>query len=357
MDSLTQFVLGAAVGEACLGKKLGNSAILLGGIFGTIPDLDVLFNPYVTDLQGLQIHRGISHSIFFAIFFGAFSAWLLNVFYSKDRSLLKIRNLNWKINSPNIKYIRWFLFTFLALQTHSILDSFTTYGTQLFAPFSNYRVGFNNIFVADLFYTIPFLICLITCMFFVRTSKKRRMWNWIGISISSLYMLFTISTKVYTNQVFKDAFVKNKINIQRYTTSPTPLNSFLWSVVAETEEAYHLGHYSIFDKDKEIEFTKLKKNSILRDKFNQIDGFEIIKWFSNDYFILTEVDSYTAYVDLRFGPIDYESIDRTSYPFFFKISEKNNYLNVIENIDPPKFEDGEFQKYFRRFVARVAGEK
>ena len=42
MDSLSQLVLGAAVGEAVLGRKLGNKAILWGAIGGTIPDLDVL---------------------------------------------------------------------------------------------------------------------------------------------------------------------------------------------------------------------------------------------------------------------------------------------------------------------------
>jgi len=44
MDSLTQIVLGAAVGEAVLGKKVGNKAMLYGAIAGTIPDLDVVAN-------------------------------------------------------------------------------------------------------------------------------------------------------------------------------------------------------------------------------------------------------------------------------------------------------------------------
>ena len=43
MDSLTQIVLGAAVGEATLGRKVGNKALLWGAIAGTIPDLDVVY--------------------------------------------------------------------------------------------------------------------------------------------------------------------------------------------------------------------------------------------------------------------------------------------------------------------------
>jgi inner membrane protein len=66
MDSLTQIVLGAAVGEAVLGRKIGNKAILWGAIAGTIPDLDVLL---IGDdpIRELTIHRGFSHSIVFAI--------------------------------------------------------------------------------------------------------------------------------------------------------------------------------------------------------------------------------------------------------------------------------------------------
>ena len=41
MDSVTQIALGAAVGEAVLGRKIGNRAMLWGAIAGTLPDLDV----------------------------------------------------------------------------------------------------------------------------------------------------------------------------------------------------------------------------------------------------------------------------------------------------------------------------
>ena len=50
MDSLTQIVLGASVAEATLGKKIGNKAIVLGAIAGTIPDLDIITRFFVDDL-------------------------------------------------------------------------------------------------------------------------------------------------------------------------------------------------------------------------------------------------------------------------------------------------------------------
>ena len=48
MDSLTQAVLGAACGEAVLGRKIGNKALVWGAIAGTIPDLDVVAQVFLS---------------------------------------------------------------------------------------------------------------------------------------------------------------------------------------------------------------------------------------------------------------------------------------------------------------------
>jgi len=66
MDSLTQIVLGAAVGEAVLGRKVGNRAMLWGGICGTLPDLDVLANAMSDPMSALAYHRAFTHSLPFA---------------------------------------------------------------------------------------------------------------------------------------------------------------------------------------------------------------------------------------------------------------------------------------------------
>ena len=165
MDSITQIVLGAACGEAVLGKKIGNRALLFGAIGGTIPDLDVfigklLFN---NEIDAMAFHRGFMHSFLFAIFaavgFGMLVFWIYN------------RGKRFGMTTQK----EWMWLFFASIFTHPILDSFTAYGTQLFAPFSNYRVAFNNISVADPMYTLPFLIALIVVMCFKRTSTKRRL--------------------------------------------------------------------------------------------------------------------------------------------------------------------------------------
>ncbi|MGB3798511.1 MAG: metal-dependent hydrolase, partial [Lewinella sp.] len=67
MDSLTQVVLGAAVGEAVLGRKVGNRAMVWGGLAGTLPDLDVLSGLVTDPMSALAYHRAFTHSLPFAL--------------------------------------------------------------------------------------------------------------------------------------------------------------------------------------------------------------------------------------------------------------------------------------------------
>ena len=77
MDSLTQVVLGAAVGEATLGKKVGNRAMLWGAIAGTIPDMDVFLKYFVDAISATEMHRGFSHSLLFGVLFAPIFGWLI----------------------------------------------------------------------------------------------------------------------------------------------------------------------------------------------------------------------------------------------------------------------------------------
>lgn len=81
MDSITQIVLGAAAGDAVLGKRIGNRAMVWGAIAGTIPDLDIIGNLWMSELDSLAFHRGISHSFLFSIVGAFLFGWLVHRMY------------------------------------------------------------------------------------------------------------------------------------------------------------------------------------------------------------------------------------------------------------------------------------
>ena len=67
MDSLTHIVLGACIGEAVAGKKLGKKAMLLGAIAQSLPDIDFVTAFFLSDTQDIVAHRGITHSLLFIV--------------------------------------------------------------------------------------------------------------------------------------------------------------------------------------------------------------------------------------------------------------------------------------------------
>ncbi|WP_299835440.1 metal-dependent hydrolase [uncultured Tenacibaculum sp.] len=338
MDSLTQIVLGAACGEIALGKKIGNKALLFGAIGGTIPDLDVFIGSlfYSNSIDELIFHRGFMHSIVFA-FLGA---------YVFGHGTYKLYNTQKRIGTTTPK--DWIWLFFLSIFTHPLLDSFTPYGTQLFLPFSDYRVAFNTIAVVDPTYTIPFLISLIILMLFKRTSSKRSFWLKSGVYVSSAYLLFTIGNKIYIDRVFKNALSESKIDYQRYSAQPTIFNNILWYAIVETKEDYKVSFYSHFDTKKpKNSFISLPKNHELLPMKQNAD-LKKLSWFSNDFYNLQQVDSNRIrYNDLRYPLLNPE--DKNSSVFSFEIKKNGNRWEAMPLYDKtPTKED--LQKFWNRVL-------
>ena len=339
MDSLTQIVLGAACGEIVLGKKIGNKALLFGAIGGTIPDLDVFIGRFLynNEIQAMAFHRGFMHSVLFAILGCFLFGWLTYKLYNSGK----------RTNTTTLK--DWVSLFFWSIFTHPILDCFTPYGTQLFAPFSDYRVAFNNISVADPFYTLPFLICMIILMFYNRKRTRRKWWLKTGIYISSFYMVFTIINKFYINAVFEESFKKAGIQYTRYSAQPTILNNILWYSVAETKNQYHLTFYSLFDEKATSE-----KIITVDKKHDMIDmnskNLQTLAWFSNDYYNLLKKEKVGTYkyVDLRYPMLNPEDINTSV--FNFTIFNENGEWDILPfDGNPPSSED------FNKFIERLKG--
>jgi len=408
MDSLTQIVLGAAVGEAAGGKKLGNKAMFWGAVGGTIPDLDVFVGAGLQALElademwALAFHRGISHSIFFAVLapliLGPIVAWHyrspLRKYISYYGSLAVFALIGFAINyvfyeaggkNTNVFVLlgtnalgifsAWFFYKryfkrelskvdgtwkdfswifFWAIFTHPLLDSCTTFGTQLFLPFSDYRVGFNNIAVADLFYTLPFLVCMVGARLFLKNTNWRKKLLWAGIGISSAYLLWTVYNKHQVNQVFEKSLHAQGIEYDRYMTSPVLFTNFLWSGTAEAKDTFYQALYSRFDEDPLIpKFKAFPKNHHLIEQYKDERPIKILKWFSNDYYAIMEREDSTLQLnDLRFGTFgDDEEPTAEDFVFRFILKEEDGVFVAHEG----ERDRGDFS--FTELFARIMGRK
>tara|TARA_B110000259_G_scaffold14653_1_gene15339 strand:- start:3024 stop:4022 length:999 start_codon:yes stop_codon:yes gene_type:complete len=295
LDSFTQIILGAAVGEAVLGRKIGNKALLYGAIAGTIPDLDVIASFFTDTVTALEIHRGFTHSIFFSLLFAPIFAFIVNKFETYK----------------NFK--NWTLLFFWAFITHPILDAQTTWGTQLFWPL-DIRLAFKNIFVVDPLYTLPFLVFLILAMRQKKASKKRRFYNNLGLGISSSYLVLTLILKGVSYQKFTKELAAQNINYIAIKTKPTPLNTILWTVNVDTKDSFYIGNSSFFD-DQPIHFSEYPKNHYLLGDIAKHQKTKRMIAISKGWYTINKKNNTLYFNDLRFGVL---SIQPNAANFVFK---------------------------------------
>jgi inner membrane protein len=288
VDSITQAALGAAIGEATLGKHIGNRAILWGALFGTIPDLDVIVDPLLDNAQRLEFHRGASHSILLMVLATLALARPLSNLWKKEK----------------ISPLRAGTFVFLVYFTHVLIDCFTSYGTSVLWPFSPQRIAFNNLFIIDPLYTLPIIISLIWLAFY-RTKKQQpqrtRILHW-GLGLSSAYVLFSFAMKFYASSSFDADLSRRGIEYNRRIESTTAFNTLLWRSVVDLDDELWVGYRSVLDMpSKPIRWTVYPKQKEILAPFANEREIKTLQWFSQGWWIARPHAKGIWIADMRFG--------------------------------------------------------
>lgn len=315
MDSLSQILLGAAVGESVLGKKVGNKAPLWGAIAGTIPDLDVFVARSFDVVTELSIHRGFSHSIVFSILAAPLLALLVKWIYKRK----------------TVGNLEWTKLFFLALITHPLLDCFTTWGTQLFWPLPH-RIAFHSIFVIDPLYTLPLLITVLTVLFMNRKSPRRAAINKWGLIISSIYLFSTLLNKMIINSTFEQDLKKQGISYLELQTRPAPFSTILWSANVERKDDFLLGYYSYLDDRPTIAYSKIPKQHELLYPYRNNDDVEKLLDLTKGYYTVTKDGEDVLINDLRFGMTEGWN-SKGDFVFQYRISTDANGNTLISKKD------------------------
>lgn len=288
MDSITQAALGAAVGEAILGKKIGYRAAAWGAVLGTVPDLDILINPFIDTVSELRFHRGLTHSITFCLLASPLFGWIINRIHKKV-------DVGWR---------GWTKLAFFVFLTHIIIDLTTTYGTQVLYPVTDTPYTTDSIFIIDPLYTLPLLVGLIVSLFLKRSSHARRIANGTGVIISSLYMIWGLGIKTHVHSVF-DASFKNQYGVyEMIKTTPNGPTTFLWKGYIMQNDTIYQSVYSIFDESAGLEFRAIPRNTHLIEPYMEDRALDTLLWFSRGYYTVREENGERIFYDLRFGRSD-----------------------------------------------------
>jgi len=267
MDPLSQGTVGAAFAQSVANKNNIFKIGFIGFLAGLTPDLDVLIQSSTDPILSLEYHRQFTHSLFFIPFGSLIFTFLIFPFVK---------------SSMNLKTV--YFASLLGYATHGLLDACTSYGTQLFWPFSNERVSWNNISIVDPLFTIPVLILVVIA---IRTKKK--IFSFFGIGWIIFYLsLGFVQYERALSAAIELANMRGH-NAERLTLKPSFGNLILWKSIYQHKETFYvdairtaqsstwcLGE-SIRAFDYQYHLPDLDEGS------QQKNDIERFRWFSQDY--------------------------------------------------------------------------
>lgn len=293
MDSITQVALGASIAGLVAGKTLGRSVLLTGALLGTLPDLDVLIN-YGSAIANFTQHRGFSHSLFVL---APLSLLLATLFW------------RWK---PQLSFPRWLLLTALVLLTHPILDTFTTYGTQLFWPFGR-PLAISSIFIIDPLYTLPLLAGC--AAFLLRPPAVRALAA--GLLLSTGYLGWSYAAQQAIIERVQPALAEAGFAGAKLLVQPMPFNTVLWRATAVTDQQRVEIVSGFLDGNGPLTLEYFPRQPELANAVAQLPEARRLEWFTRGFVDYQARNGDITATDVRLGIPG-------AHPFTFVLAHQQN---------------------------------
>lgn len=259
MDTITHFVAGALSPAAFKDAPRTKTLTLFGILCGELPDIDVIVGKSPEAI--LAVHRGITHAL---IAQPALALVMALIFH---------KALKKSDEAGTWTFAKTWSVALFALLTHLFLDCATTFGTQIFLPFSDFRVALPAIYIIDPLLTLPLAAALI----FLprqgenRTNEAKR----VPLARKALAWLFCYPLLALGANHAASAYLEtrhaargNERGITRIELSPEPFSPLNWKIVGIAPETYYVGQFLLPLPHRDVRFAAYKRpNAALWEAF------------------------------------------------------------------------------------------
>ena len=339
MDPISQGILGAVASQNSSRKEHIIAATALGIVGGMAADLDILINSSTDPLLFLEYHRQFSHSLIFIPAGGLICALLI---HWSIKLLGKLPG-PWLGKRWSLNFRQTLKFTTVGYATHALLDACTSYGTQLFWPFSNVRISWSNISIIDPLFTIPLTVMVILAVSRRKPSIARFSLVWVLI-----YLGFGLIQKERAENSGWELAQSRGHSPTRLETKPGFGNLLLWKIIYETETSYFVDGVRAGLTTLIYPGNSIAKLDVTRDfpwldpSSQQARDIERFRWFS-DGFISVHPNDPNKVIDVRYSMLPHEInplwmivLDRNASP-----DQHVDYAhaNRVENSTIEKFKE------------------
>ena len=301
MDPISQGVLGAATAQTVSGRITATElpdkknrgtlwlAAIIGACAGMAPDLDVLIASPTDPLLFLEFHRQFTHALAF-IPIGAGLCSLVAHQFVKRR----------------MAFMHTYLVCLMGYATHALLDGCTSYGTQLFWPFSNARIAWNNVAVVDPLFTVPALVLV-----WLALTRERRLFSWCALAWMLGYLALGVVQRDRALAFGAQLAQQRNHSPVRLEVKPSFANLLVWKLVYEDAGIYYIegvrtGLNVMHLPGEQVAKLNLAKHAPWLDPTSQqANDIERFRWFSDDFLA---PDKYHPHgiVDVRYSMLPNE---------------------------------------------------
>lgn len=284
MDPVSQGAVGAVAALIVARPEHARQTALLGAVSGMAPDLDVFIRSSSDPLLFLEYHRQFTHALIFIPFGALLCAGIVRPFTRGKMSMREV-----------------FLACLLGYASHGLLDACTSYGTQLFWPFSDARIAWNNVSVVDPFLTIPLLIGIAIAV--VRQSPRVAQFAAVGVIA---YLLLGVVQRERAESLGVELAASRGHVAKELIAKPAFGSLLLWKTIYEHEGRYYVDAVRLGARSKSFPGQSAAKLDLQRDlpwlsfESRQARDVERFRWFSNDRLALDPFDN-DRIIDVRYS--------------------------------------------------------
>lgn len=322
MDTGTHLAMGVALGglatidPAVQADPVLFQAIMIGTVIGShAPDFDTVLK-LKNNATYIRHHRGVTHSIPAVIIWGLVISSIIYLFL------------------PSVSFFHLWMWTFIAVILHVVVDLFNAYGTQALKPFSNRWIAFGFINTFD-----PYIFSLhiIGIGAWLLGAHPGYTWSILYVILILYYVKRYIDKREIVSRIY-DYFPQTTEVI----TSPTWKQND-WRISITTDNAYHVGtvqngHIRIIDTFRK---NPLPNNQIIQTS-KQDQNIAAFLSFSPIY--RWEMTEYHATTEVRFIDLRYRS--KGHYPFV-AVVKLDHELNIVSSYTGWIFSEHKLQHKLR----------
>ena len=200
--------------------------IALGALAAAFPDIDGVAS-WLSPLSYLYHHRGVTHSLVMLALWAVLLAWLCTKVWRGGP--------RWRAYAG---IIAW------GIAAHIAGDWITSFGTMVFAPFSDWRAAISTTFIIDLWFS-GIIIAGLLASWVWRGSRHARWPAVAGLSVLCAYVVFQFMLQQRAIDFGGQFAATSGLRNARVSALPRPVSPFNWMVVVESDDRYHYSLISL----------------------------------------------------------------------------------------------------------------